>query len=289
MNKKNFIYKIIFSIIASILIIGAFYYFIFLKPLKSNGEIFSKTDKALVQKEEISDELKEKFGISLENIPNNKKVYWIDGREIEEFENNHILGAKNIRTLDIESFNNILNVFDLHINDVGNSFFIIYCHDGTRSAEVVSKTNMSNVRFLLEGVKSFKENNLISVYENKDKPVFKKHIQNRDFTVSPDKSLELLKKDSLFIDGRLYSNQRFDFAYNFRIGQLSSKDYKERLRYILKFKDKDIVYIADIYPDLFYAKILAQRLESDYGFSIDDFHVLLGETNEFLSNLESRK
>ena len=53
--------------------------------------------------------------------------------------------------------------------------------------------------------------------------------------------------------------------------------------------NKDIIFIANSYPDLFYAKLLVYRLERDYGFNYKKFHVILGQDNNISKILSDDK
>ena len=55
---------------------------------------------------------------------------------------------------------------------------------------------------------------------------------------------------------------------------MTKEEYESRLKKVLENKDKDIIFIVDRYTELFYANLLIMRLEKNYQFSKDKFHIL---------------
>lgn len=244
----------------------------------------------LKDREPISEQWIEKYGITFKELKGlDKQVFFIDGREPEEFTYEHVKEAKHIRAQDIDSIEKIKNNFQ-HLTDkeFEHSFFIIYCHTGARAAQIPAKLNVDNIKFLIKGGKFLRMGeNQDQIYRNSRKLIFDTDIVNEDFSISIDKAVKLLRKgDNLFIDGRLCKIIFFPFAYDFRIGQLSTQEYNQRLPYILNFRDKKIVYIADIYADVYYAKLLIQRLRKKYGFKIKNYYVLFRKSNLFYQKLK---
>jgi len=319
MNKKNFFIITVLSFIAVIFLVSMYCFFLFFLPLKNNNELFPVFDKINLekdkmkevnceareatlgcgearesalgytnkvnQKKEIIEDVKNKFGISINDLNSvNKNIFFIDGREPEEFLNAHLNGAKNLRAPDIDDYNKIKELFNLNDAEFKSSFFIIYCHDGTRSSDVALRLGFENIKFLVEGVDVFSnlEKNSKNSFIPSGIPSISNKIRDKDFTVDINKANELfLDKENIFLDGRLYKDEKIDYLYDFRINLLSSEEYDKRLKHILQYKDKEIVYMADIYTDLFYAKLLIQRLEKNYGFDGNKFHVLFNQSKEF--------
>ncbi len=241
-------------------------------------------------REPISEQWIEKYGITFKEMEElDKQVFFIDAREPEEFAYEHVKGAKHIRAQDIDSIEKIKNKFQ-HLTDkeFEDSFFIVYCHTGTRGAEIPAKLNVDNVKFLIKGGKFLRMGEKQDwIYRNPRKLIFDTDIVNEDFSISIDKAVKLLRKgDNLFIDGRLRKINFFPFAYDFRIGQLSTQEYNQGVPYILNFRDKKIVYITDIYADVYYAKLLIQRLRKKYGFKIKNYYVLFRKSNLFYQKLK---
>ena len=306
MKHTHIIFIIVSTFLTTVMVV-VFYNYYFFEPLKSNGELFperienfseSDMEKKLEDFEtpensenkmlsngkfDISEEFKNDYGITMDELEKiEKKIYFIDGREPEEFESSHVQRAVHIRTLDItkETIKSRLNIDDLEFQ---NSFFVLYCHNGTRTSDVISKMNNNNFKFLLNGYGALSQSSKFQMYHNSKISVFKKDIQNQDFTINTNEALKFLNKNSsLFIDGRLYSDEnKLPLYFDFRIGKLSTKEYERKLNHILQYKDKNIVYIAEIYPDLFYAKLLIQRLEEKYDFNPKYFHILFNQSEEF--------
>lgn len=293
MSRKIFFIISVLSLVFMIFLVSVYYYFSFFLPLKNNKELFpnfekmnlEKDLKKINQKKEISKEVKENFGISVNDLIDfDKEVFFIDGREKEEFLNAHFNGAKNLRAPDINEYVQIKELFGIDEEKFKKSFFVIYCHDGNRSSEAVSRLGLENIKFLLEGVDVFfSDQNKKYSFVASGIPSIKKDIRDRDFTININNAVELFSdKKNLFLDGRLYKDGKIDGFYDFRINLLSSGEYNNKLNYILQYKDNQIVYVADIYTDLFYAKLLIQRLDQFYGFDADNFHVLFNQAGEFI-------
>jgi rhodanese-related sulfurtransferase len=298
MNKKTAI-PIIISFFFVLAISTLFYNSFFLKPLKKNGELFPQNnaiDSQIPQnkKVKISDEIVEKYGITVDEIAkiDKNKLFFIDGREPEEFANNHVSGAKHIRTLDIADKEIIKSAFAIDEDIFSNATFIIYCHDGTRSAEQTSELDLANVKFLVKGVSVFYDGSAETIgigLVPTGIATIEKEIQDYDFTISSDEASKMLDGKNLFIDGRLEVKDVFSFAKDFRIGKLASDQYVQALEKILLYKNGDIIYIADTYGDMFYAKLLIQRLSKQYDFDLKKFHILFAQSDNFYVYLKDKK
>jgi rhodanese-related sulfurtransferase len=255
----------------------------------NNREIFPDKDSlsTFSIKESISEDSKKKYGITYDEIKKIKAtVYYIDGREREEFEKAHAVGAVNIRVPDIRSFDSIKNVLGLSESKIDSSFFVIYCHDGTRSVEAVSRIQRDNVKFLIDGRENFYREDFESEGDI-SVPPFPDYIQNKNFTVNVADGVQLVKDGAFVIDGRLYSSDYlFPIAYEFRIGQLSTSDYEDKIKTIKDQKDKQIIFIGNVYPDLFYAKLFIYRLERDHNFDFKNFKVIFGQDKIFYEALK---
>ena len=101
----------------------------------------------------------------------------------------------------------------------------------------------------------------------------------------------LIKNKNYFlVDGRLDdSDVALSDAYKFRIGYLSTEEYNEKIKTFVGLGYKEIVFIANSYPDLFYAKFLIYRLERDYGFYYKKLHVILGQDNNIAKIINDEK
>ena len=306
LKKKIQINKIVIGFISFILLVVVlllFFHYYFLVPLKNNNEIFFNNEQSFTDnvnkdfkistlsngKIDLSEDMKDEYGISVSDVSGKINegidVYFIDGREAEEYRSMHVVGSRNIRTADIDSIYTLMKGFYLSDSEFYSSFFVILCHDGTRSADIASRLNSDNIKFLINGYKS---DELFPV-DRDGTSIFNKKIRNNDFTIKLDDAIEKIKnKNNLIIDGRLYSDYYIPDTYNFRIGRLSSDEYDEKLKYILGFINSDIVYIADIYPDLFYAKLLAQRLSLDFNFNINNFYVLFSQSEKLYNSFNKQ-
>lgn len=292
MGKKKFLIINIFFLFIFILLISLFYYLLYFLPLKNNNELFPRISEMKTRnnfdnvgkKIEISDDTINRFGINLGNLSTIKKnIFFIDGREYEEFVNAHIDGAENLRTPDIVNYNSIIKLFNLDKNVFDKSFFVVYCHDGRRSSDVVSRLDLDNVKFLIDGIDVFfgPDDNIVSFVAS-GIPSIENEIRNKDFIVNIDSVFKLSEKeDTFFIDGRLYKKNIDNIGYDFRISSLTTGDYNNKINKILDFKNSNLVYIADTYTDLFYAKLLIQRLKNNHGFDPDKFYVLFNQSEEF--------
>ena len=245
-------------------------------------------DREEIFKEEISPELKEKYGVEYINIKDGENVYFIDSREIEEYEIFRIKGAFHLRAPDIESADDIIKTIGIEKTEFENSVIVIYCHDGHRGSEVASKINLPNVKFLIGGRKNFFEMDITFLEGDRDQAPFPTYIKDADFTVTLEEAKRLLFSGAFLVDGRLYENDyELESAYKFRIGQMSSDEYYEKLQKITDLKNQKILFVANIYPDLFYGKLLIYRLERDYGFNYNNFYILFAQDSELHNFLKS--
>ncbi|PLX21469.1 hypothetical protein C0584_02530 [Candidatus Parcubacteria bacterium] len=278
MQKKKIILIIILFPLLSLIVLSFFFYFSYQKPLQENKEIFNSTPPK--EKVEVSKEVKEKYGISPEEIlEEERQVYFIDGREIEEYNNFHIRDAEHIRAPDL-TIDLVKEKFNLSEEEFDEALFILYCHDGTRSSDNTTELDRDNFKFIIGGVNSRHEGNKLGFIPG-GTLTFREEVREKDFTTHIDNlKEEYSDKEYFVIDGRLYNDVKIEGAYDFRIGRLRTEEYNNKLSEIIKQKDKKLVYIAEIYPDLFYAKLLIQRLVDSYGFTMDQLLVVMNQSEE---------
>jgi rhodanese-related sulfurtransferase len=275
---------IFFSFLLTSILISAFYFFFFYFPLKNNKELFPAVeDNKIFQKEDIPEEAKKMYGITYEDIKNiqkEKSVYFIDGREKEEYEVLRLKNSINLRAPDILNENEIIKALGITQAKFNNSLIIIYCHDGRRSLETVSKINLPNVKFLIDGRMNLFKIDPALTEGDQEKSPFPDHIKDYDFTISLEDFKKIIQNDYFLVDGRINNNDDlFPNVYKFRIGYLTTEEYNEKIKDFIGLKNKDIIFIANSYPDLFYAKLLVYRLERDYGLNYKKFHIVFGQDN----------
>lgn len=273
------------SFIVTIAGAGLAYYFLFWSPLKSNKELFPELYLLPNGKLGVSEEIKEKYGITKEQLDvltAQRPLFLIDAREPEEYAAFHFAGAAHIRAPDIGGRQELARALGLGEEEFAGAAVVIYCHDGTRSAQACNALGLPNVKFLID-------DEMTASRGAGRKEVFDAAIKERDFTITPKEALDLLESGSAsFIDTRLYRKYVFAFARDFRIGNLSSKEYQQQLPEIIALRGRDIVFICDIYPDLFYAKLLIQRLSREAGFPLDKFFILFAESRALHFRLGER-
>lgn len=300
--KRNHLIFIAGYTFVIVIAVYSLYFFLFFRPLRSNKELFPVYAESREREQvhilpagkiDIDSAVKEKYGITAQEVSvlkGKKRIYFIDGREPEEYESRHIENARHVRATDIVSAGQIRGLFGAGSSGQEDALFVIYCHDGTRSAGALASLGAEGFKFLVEGFNlrdGGRMNDTGLPVTSTGKEVFDKEIKDRDFTISAAEAMRFLKSGKAqFIDVRLYREYIFSFARDFRIGNLSSKEYREQLPAIIGLKGRDIIFIADLYPDLFYAKLLIQRLQKVYGFELDRFFVLFGETRRFYLRLK---
>jgi rhodanese-related sulfurtransferase len=232
-------------------------------------------------------EMEEKYGIDVYHIPeysaNYSNFYYIDGREVEEYNYMRKENSVHLRTYDINNKYDIINAIGITEKEFEDSLFIIFCHDGTRSEEVAEKINLPNVKFFIGGVA------VLFDYNFPEGDVLPNYIVNKDYVTSPEVAHELVREGAFLIDGRCYEDDLFKDVYRFRIGQLSTEDYNERIKEIVAQKGNKIVFIADGHADTFYVKLLIYRLEKNYDFDYEDFYLVFGQNKEFSELLNNNE
>lgn len=289
-KRKQLIFFILFSLLTPIAVL-VFYFAFFYFPLKNNKEIFPKTEnEEIFVKEDIPQDMKKMYGITFADTEKEKSVYFIDGREKEEYDVLRLKKSVNLRAPDIMSADDIIRALKITRTQFNNSLVVIYCHDGRRSMETAAKINLPNVKFLVDGRLNFLNDSFLAEGSVENSP-FSDHIKDYDFTISLDDFSALIKNKNYFlVDGRLDdSDVTLSNVYKFRIGYLSTEEYNEKIKTFIELGDKDIMFIANSYPDLFYAKLLVYRLERDYGFNYKKFHVILGQDNNISKILNDEK
>jgi len=268
-----------------------FYFSFFYFPLKNNKEIFPKVeDSKVFIKEDIPEDMKKMYGITFADAEKEKNVYFIDGREKEEYDVLRLKKSVNMRAPDITGADDMIKDLKITRAQFNNSLVVIYCHDGRRSMETAAKINLPNVKFLVDGRLNFLNDSSQAEGSVENSP-FPDHIKDYDFTISLDDFRALIKNKNYFlVDGRLDdSDVALSDAYKFRIGYLSTEEYNEKIKTFVGLGYKEIVFIANSYPDLFYAKLLIYRLERDYGFDYKKFHVILGQDNNIAKIINDEK
>jgi len=288
-NSQKIVISIFLFLFTSLLLI-ILYSFLYYLPLKNNHEVFSEIES--YQKPLISEGVAGAFGITIESILSEKrKVLFIDGREEEEFNNNKIRDSIHIRTPDL-SRKIIANKYNIDLDSFDNYLFVIYCHDGSRSSKKVSDLNLENLKFLIDGIKVFDDTRLNDKYSFVQSGVatIEKDIREYDFIVDGSFVKTLISKNNelFIIDGRLNKNEKIKDSYDFRIGAVSSSEYGKKIKEIEKYNTVNILYIAQTYQDLFYAKLLFQRLIKSGDFKIENLHIYSSNLMELNNILNSK-
>ncbi|MEI6596877.1 MAG: rhodanese-like domain-containing protein [bacterium] len=275
---KQLLFFILFFLSTSATVL-IFYFLFFYFPLKNNQEIFPAVENSeIFIKEDIPEDMQKMYGITYEDARKEKMVYFIDGREKEEYDIFRFKNATHLRAPDISSVKNMMDALNTTSEEFNNSLIVIYCHDGRRSLETVSKINLPNVKFLIGGRKNFLTADPSSVEGDSEKSPFPNHIKDYDFTITLSKFKNIISNDYFLVNGRINNDDNlFPDVYQFRIGYLTTKEYNEKIKDFIGQKNKNIVIIANSYPDLFYAKLLIYRLEMDYGFDYKKFNIVFGQ------------
>lgn len=310
-KKKLFIFLLVQNILLAVGL-GIFFYYKFYKPLYNDSYLFLKGHAQSSQidlKELNSDYYLEngylrdkdlnslssadsKFGIKPEELSSKigkkENVYFVDVREIEEYQVGHIEGAKHLREMDI-TLEKIKKLFNFNEEQFKNGIFVLICHGGGRGSAKALELNQPNIKYLISGMESFKN----STFENikltgssvADQIIFEKKYQTKYQLLAKD-ALEMIKKNSnmLVIDGRspgYYKNKHIKESINFKIGLMTSEEYETKIKQISAKKDSVFIGLADRYSELFYLNLLYLRLQRDYGFSDENFHIVFNQFDEF--------
>ncbi len=287
--KKNILF-IFYENIILVLIISLFFYLFFYKALQKNIYISTKHANFVNSKIEdldLSEEkqhyiknylyLSDQFWITNENIlkliDNNKKVFFIDWGEKEEFDNQRIEWAVHIRSKDItvEKIKKLLNLNDKEFND---SLFIIYCNTGTRSTQLVVKLDRDNIKFIINwlikdgGLKFYKH------YES----IFPEEIMIKEPVPLTELNNFTNISNTLVLDFR----NKSDFISNNIEGSVWAKvwhmtidEYNDLWNLLEGSGNQKIIAITWLrYGNIFYAKLLLFRIINKLNYDIDDYKMV---------------
>ncbi len=310
-GHKKIIIAIILQNILIAIVLGLFFYYKYYKPLYEDSYLFPKAnsmninplDKTIESHNPIDPKelnknytllentLRDKkniiinydYGIEPEEIKKKEegkiKVYYLDIRETEEFDVGHILGAKQIRGADIENTSTIMNVFGFSDEEFKNSLIVVYCHDGERSFYAARSLNENNIKYLIGGTENLNGNKYIQYTGNylSDKKIFGDEYQKNFQILAPEALRMITERNTFVIDmrlGRVFAEKHIKGSLHFLYNTMTKEEYESRLKKVFENKDKDIIFIVDRYTELFYANLLIMRLEKNYQFSKDKFHIL---------------
>ena len=319
-HKKIMIAIILQNILIAILL-GLFFYYKYYKPLYEDSYLFPKAsstnvnplDKTIEPSNPIDPKELNKNYTLLENTIRDKKnivinhdygvepqeikkkeednikVYYLDIREAEEFDAGHISGAKQIRGSDIANTDTIKNVFGLTDEEFKNSFVVVYCHDGERSFYTAKSLNENNIKYLIGGTEGLDGNKDIPYTGSylSDKKIFGDEYQKDFQTLAPEASKMITGGNAFVIDmrlGRVFAEKHIKGSLHFLYNTMTNEEYGSRLNKVLENKDKDIIFIVDRYTELFYTNLLIMRLENNYQFPKEKFHILFSQFQSLESN-----
>lgn len=312
--RKFFLLFFIYNI-AIAAALGIFFYFKFYKPLYEDSYLFSPKGSTEGVKEErpsdpstpnkkyrIIDEMlrddeegSDDAGYGLtplqvgEKIKEGVKVYFVDTREIEEFNAGHISGAKQIRHKDLDTEDKLLSVFSLSRDELGRSFFVLYCHNGDRALFTASKFNNEHIKYLIGGVEGLYGSDTLNYTGSvvSDKAIFGKKYQYRFQSTAKEAASIMKKKPFVIVDMRRpldYGLRHIKGSISFPINVLPEEKYGRILSDILKCKGREFILIADRYSELFYANLMILRLTRDHGFDEGKFHIVFYQLDDFKSD-----
>lgn len=281
-NKEYFIF-----LFTTFLLVILFYFLFYYIPLQKNRELFPETkEKEVFLKEPINESALLLHGIYYKEIDDLENVYFIDGREEEEYNAIHIKGSIHLRVADILGKEDIINALNLNQEEFNNSLIVIYCHDGHRGSEIAEKINLANVKFLIGGRTNFLEIDEFLLEGDINKNPFPDDIKNYDFVVSHEDGFKIFKdKNATLIDGRLIGIDILLDVHKIRIGQMTTEEYEKKIEEIKE--DNIFLIFTESYPDLFYAKLLIYRLERDHDLNYKNFYIIFTQTEEFIEKLNS--
>ncbi|PLX21466.1 hypothetical protein C0584_02515 [Candidatus Parcubacteria bacterium] len=318
--KKLIIFLIIQNIVLG-LVAGAVFYYKFYKPLYYESSLFSQGNSGVYQ-EELDMDLLElaslnenyivkdgvlrdrendkeivdaNFSISIEDleqeIKNKENVYFIDIREIEEFNAGHIEGSKHYRGMDLE-LDVIYELFSLNEESFNKSQIVLVCHDGGRGRIQAKRIGLTNIKYIVGGIEVFSD--WQSDYISLTGPVFPDYEifgdkYQKDFQMNSSDAIDLIKNDPdvLLIDGRhkvYFDKEHIDGSMQLNIGRMTSEEYENALAKVLEKKGGEIILVCNRYGELFHANLLFLRLERDYGFDDSNFHIVFNQFDDFRNN-----
>jgi len=274
--------------------IGIFFYFKYYKPLYQDSYLFPKEKETFFygmlrdKQEDIEDR---DFGLHAQEVRKKmdcgQKVFFVDIREIEEFNVGHIPGALHMRHKDIIGTDEIRKLFGLNEETFEEGIFILYCHNGDRAFYTARHINKENVKYLISGAEGLYDSRILPYNGSpiSDAAIFGGRYQLR-FQMKAKAAKELMKKRKyLVIDMRRqqeFKMQHMEGSISFPINVLSTLEYNSVLESILGHKGKEFILVAQRYSELFYANLLILRLTKNYGFNEKNFHIVFCQFQELL-------
>ena len=316
--RRNFVKHrrvVIFLIIQNIIIVivlGFFFYYKFYKPLYEDSYLFPQdtssqtnpNDRSLefslpsdprnfnsayimndgIIKDERQILIDYDYGIEIEDIKaeSTKDIYYLDIREIEEFEIGHISNSKHIRHADITGIEQIQKIFGLDEGGFKKALIVVYCHDGDRGFYTVKNLGESNVKYLIGGIESVQNDDFIN-YSGvliSDMQLFGQNYQ-KDFQILAHDAIKLIRENEIFVIdmrlGRIYAESHLEDSLHFLFNTMDTEEYEKRLNRVLENKDKKFLFIVNRYTELFYTNLLIKRLTENYNFDIDKFNILFNQ------------
>jgi rhodanese-related sulfurtransferase len=318
-HKKIIIYILIQNILLAG-IVGIFFYYKFYKPLYEDSYLFPQghgmqvnmmgeldpsefNDNYIIKEGAYRDlyndinEINEKFALSIreieEKIKKNEKIYFIDVREIEEYNAGHVDGSKHYRGMDL-TLDKIKEIFNLSEEGFGDGVFVLICHDGGRGLVKAEEFNMGNIKYIYGGIEVLNGYNgdLIKLTG----PVFAdyKIFDEKYQTKYQMKASEAIKKiknneDILLIDGRhkeYYDKGHIQGSIQLNIGRMTTEEYNQSLNKILEKKGSELIIYCNRYGELFHATLLFLRLERDYGLNDNRFNIVFNQLDQFKDDPE---
>lgn len=312
-KSKKVLTFILFQNIVLFLVVSLFFYYKFYEPLSNdiylfpeknksnNGYLFDDiTDPAQFNddyiinagyyRDESGNRTTENRGYGLDYvevidlISNDSKVYFIDVREVEEYDAGHIDGAIHYRVMDI-TIDGIKSKLNINENEFNKSLVILVCHDGGRGLLKAKEIDKVNVKYLIGGIESLDgiNNDFIKLTGPvfADYKIFDKKYQKKYQTTATD-AINIIEENSnvVVIDGRhitFYDKEHIKDSIHLKIGHMTTDEYNNSLNHILSKKGAKIVIFPDRYSELFYANLLLLRLEKDYGFNDNDFYIVFNQ------------
>ena len=209
-----------------------------------------------------------------------KRIFFVDTREKEEFQRQHIKDAVNIRAVDV-SKEVLKKSFSLkNDNDFQESLIILYCHDGMRSSRVAESLNSENIKFLYKSIRSLMlkgdgRNNEFKIELTSDDV---QDITNQLLGDIP-KILEgedYLKKQ-IDADNILVFDGTIDNLYSpleaFSLPYTKQQDYERKMQKIVKNSEKETFFVIKDVTELFFVRIIFSRLKYEYNFDLDKMHI----------------
>ena len=240
-------------------------------------------------KDQIQDE---RYTITIKEIESllkeNKKPYIIDIREVEEYEVGHIENSRHLRGMDL-SINNIESLFNIDDGSFDENIFILVCHDGGRGLIQATRMEKDNIKYIIGGLESLDDysSDILKLTGPvfADQKIFSEKYQTKYQILAKD-AIKILKKNKevTLIDGRhkqFYDKKHIDGSIQLNIGRMTTKEYENSLKKILDEKNNKIIITCNRFGELFHANLLLLRLERDYGFNDNDFHIVFNQFEEF--------